>query len=308
MDIKDLRIIFFGTPQFAVTCLDALYNAGCNIVAVVTTPDRTAGRGMQLTPCAVKQYALEKNLAVLTPEKLKNPEFIETLKSYKADVQVVVAFRMLPEIVWNMPPHGTFNVHASLLPKYRGAAPINWAIINGETKSGVTTFKLKHQIDTGNILLQAKADITPNMNVGELHDTLAIMGGNLMVETLKQLAEGKLQEQEQDLKVEMPHAPKLFTETSEIKWEKSCTQIHNLVRGLSPYPAAFTFLKNKKIKVFETATEPMDKMSAVIGTYETDEKTFLKFACANGFVHLLDVQLEGKKRMKIKDFLAGYKF
>ena len=247
--MKNTRIVFMGTPEFAVPSLEKIFRMQVmNIVAVITAPDKPSGRGMQINESAVKKYALSKNLKILQPEKLKAPEFIEELKSLKADLQIVVAFRMLPEIVWNMPPMGTINLHASLLPQYRGAAPINWAIINGEKETGVTTFKLQHEIDTGNILLQKKIPIRPDETAGELHDEMMEAGASLLLQTIDELIKGSLKEtpQPQQQNNILHHAPKIFTETCEINWEKSADDIYNLIRGLSPYPAAFTFLKKKK--------------------------------------------------------------
>src|ERR1043165_9173853 len=245
-----LRIVFMGTPEFAVASLDALVNKGYNIVGVITAPDKPAGRGMKLQESAVKKYAVEKGLRILQPEKLKNPQFLDELKSLNADLQVVVAFRMLPEVVWNMPALGTINVHASLLPQYRGAAPINWAIINGEKQTGITTFKLKHEIDTGDILLQETINIGEDETAGELHDRMKEIGAQLLVKTIKGIADGSLKETPQppgDIK----HAPKIFTETCHIKWNKSLNSIYNLIRGLSPYPGAFTLLDEKVLKIFK---------------------------------------------------------
>ena len=300
-----------GTPEFAVPSLDKLYHSGFEIVAVVTAPDKPAGRGMQLTQSAVKKYASEKNLKILQPEKLKDPNFIEELQSLKAEVFVVVAFRMLPEIVWNMPPLGTINLHASLLPQYRGAAPINWVIINGEKETGLTTFKLQHEIDTGNILLQQKMPISDDENAGSLHDRMMNAGGDLLLKTLKELEEGKLQEvQQNDIKIQaehsLKHAPKIFTETCEIDWNKSTDEIYNLIRGLSPYPAAFTFLEGKKLKIFAADKEKTDKINEAGKTF-TDNKSFLKFATKDGFISVKEIQLEGKKKMNIDDFLRGWR-
>ena len=309
--IKDIRIIFMGTPEFAVASLDTLVNEGCNIVGVITAPDKPAGRGMQLQQSAVKKYALEKNLNILQPEKLKNTEFIETLRSLQADIQIVVAFRMLPEIVWSMPPMGTINVHASLLPQYRGAAPINWAIINGENETGITTFKLQQEIDTGNILLQEKISIGENETAGELHDALKKLGASVLIKTIRSLADGTLKElpqsEIQNSKSEIKHAPKINSETCQINWNKNAENIFNLIRGLSPYPAAFTYLNDKMLKIFFGKKE-IKTHHYSNGDFETDGKTFLKFACANGFIHCTDIQLQGKKRMLIEDFLRGYKF
>lgn len=306
MNYKDLRIVFMGTPEFAVASLSKLVADGCNIVGVVTAPDKPAGRGMELQQSAVKKYALEKGLTILQPEKLKNPEFIAQLKSLHADLQIVVAFRMLPEIVWNMPPMGTLNLHGSLLPQYRGAAPINWAIINGEGYTGVTTFKLKHEIDTGDLLLNDKIIIEEHDTAGTLHDKMKDIGASLLLKTVTGLAEGSITEKPQE-NIEIKHAPKIFTETCSIDWNKTAFEINNLIRGLSPYPAAFTFLDGKKLKIFAAKIETIHPTSAN-GTYETDGKHFLKFTCNDGCISITDLQLEGKKRMKIEDFLRGYRF
>jgi methionyl-tRNA formyltransferase len=310
MDFRDLKIVFMGTPEFAVASLDALVRSGATIVGVVTAPDKPAGRGMKLQESAVKKYAVEKGLRVLQPEKLRNPQFLEELKSLAADLQVVVAFRMLPEAVWNMPPMGTINVHGSLLPHYRGAAPINWAIINGEPETGVTTFKLKHEIDTGDILLQERIPIGENETAGELHDRMKEVGAGLLVRTAKGLAEGSLQEVPQaDIIANeevVKHAPKIFTDTCRIDWSQPVDQIHNLIRGLSPYPAAFTQLQGKGLKVFRSEKEITPPAHAP-GELVTDSKHYLKIAAANGYIHLKEVQLEGKKRMAIEDFLRGFR-
>jgi methionyl-tRNA formyltransferase len=312
MNYRDLKIVFMGTPEFAVASLDALVNAGCTIVGVVTAPDKPAGRGLKLQESAVKKYAVEKGLKVLQPEKLKNTQFLEELRSLNADVQVVVAFRMLPEVVWDMPPMGTINVHASLLPQYRGAAPINWAIINGEKETGVTTFKLKHEIDTGDILLQQRIAVDENETAGELHDKLKELGAKVLVQTIKGLADGTLKETPQseilNSKFEIAkHAPKIFTETCKIDWSKSVDEAHNLIRGLSPFPGAFTYLNEKLLKIYRSEKEHKQP-SIATGQFETDEKTFLKFACADGFIYVKELQMEGKKRMNVKDFLRGFKF
>lgn len=299
-----------GTPDFAVASLDALVNAGCNIVGVITAPDKPAGRGMQLQQSPVKKYAIEHNLKVLQPEKLKNPDFINELRLLNADLQIVVAFRMLPELVWDMPPMGTINVHGSLLPQYRGAAPINWAVINGEKQTGVTTFKLKHEIDTGDILLQESLSIGEDDTAGEVHDKMKEIGAQLLIKTVKGLAEGRLTEQPQDLSVShqtLQHAPKIHTDTCRIHWDRSVEEVHNLIRGLSPYPGAFTVLNEKMLKIFRSKKEIAYPKSTE-GDYETDGKTFLKFTCTDGYLHLLEVQLEGKKKMSIADFLKGYRF
>jgi methionyl-tRNA formyltransferase len=308
MQYSSPRIIFMGTPEFAVASLDALVNAGYNVVAVVTAPDKPAGRGMKLTQSAVKKYAVEKNIPVLQPEKLKSVEFIEQLQSFKADIQVVVAFRMLPEIVWNMPPMGTINVHGSLLPQYRGAAPINWAIINGEKETGVTTFKLKHEIDTGDILLQASMPIGEDDTAGIVHDRMKILGAELLVKTMNGLVHHDLNETPQTSLTNgaLHHAPKIFTNTCTIDWNTSATAIHNLIRGVSPFPGAITQLHGKMLKVYQSRKEIV-RHQQIAGDVVSDGKTFLKFACADGFIWVTDVQLEGKKRMEIADFLRGYR-
>jgi methionyl-tRNA formyltransferase len=309
---KQLRIVFMGTPEFAVASLNALVKAGCNIVGVVTAPDKPAGRGMQLQQSAVKKYAVENNLHVLQPEKLKNPIFLEELRLLQADLQIVVAFRMLPEAVWNMPPLGTLNVHGSLLPQYRGAAPINWAIINGEKETGVTTFKLKHEIDTGDILMQQSFAIGENETAGEVHDTMKEIGAALLVKTVKGLADGSLNETPQVLVLNtqrsvLRHAPKIFTETCKIDFTKTAAEVHNLIRGLSPFPGAFTFLNDKVLKIYKSEKEIISP-TTVAGNYETDGKTFLKFACADGYITVKELQMEGKKKMNMEDFIRGYRF
>ena len=279
---------------------------------------------MKMNESAVKKYAVEHGLKVLQPEKLKNPEFLEELKSLNADLQIVVAFRMLPEVVWNMPRMGTINLHGSLLPQYRGAAPINWAVINGEKETGVTTFKLKHEIDTGDILLQESFPIGENETAGEVHDKMKEIGAQLLVKTVKGLAEGTLKEIAAgkcsivnvqcsiSTKTHSPltihhsplkHAPKIFTETCKIDFSKPVEEVHNLIRGLSPFPGAFTYLNGKTLKIFRSEKEISTPKSSA-GQFETDSKTFLKFACRNGYIHVKELQLEGKKKMKVEDFLG----
>ena len=321
-DYKRFRIVFMGTPDFAVASLEALLKAKCNIVGVVTAPDKPAGRGMKMQQSAIKKFSLKRKLKILQPEKLKNPDFLNELKSLNADLQVVVAFRMLPDVVWNMPPMGTINVHASLLPQYRGAAPINWVIINGEKETGITTFKLQHEIDTGNILLQEKIEIGENETAGELHDRLKELGAQVLLKTVEGLAEGTLNEKPQsaidNLQLaneefqlvtdsRLKRAPKIFTKDCNIDWHKSADEIYNLIRGLSPYPAAFTELGDKMIKNFKCEKE-MILPTTKTGRWESDKKTYLKFACKDGYIHLKDVQLEGKKRMMVEEFLRGYRF
>jgi methionyl-tRNA formyltransferase len=298
-----------GTPQFAVTSLDALIKAGSDIVAVVTAPDKPAGRGQKVSESAVKQYAVANGLKVLQPEKLRNEDFITDLKALKADLQVVVAFRMLPEAVWNMPAKGTINLHASLLPQYRGAAPINWALINGEKESGVTTFFLKHDIDTGNILFTEKITLTGQEDAGELHDRLMNKGAGLLVKTVKAVESGRFNEHPQSQLAEgteLRHAPKIFKDDCRIDWTQPALSIYNKIRGLSPVPTAYTELNGKSLKIYASEYQ-LSEPAIQPGGFLTDNKTYLKFAAKDGFVLLKDIQLEGKKRMGIEDFLRGVK-
>jgi methionyl-tRNA formyltransferase len=299
-----MRIVFMGTPDFAVASLAALIAAGFDVVAVVTAADKPAGRGQKLSESAVKKYAVEQGIPVLQPLKLKDPDFLEVLRSYQADVQVVVAFRMLPEVVWNMPANGTINLHASLLPNYRGAAPINHAIINGETVSGVTTFFLKHEIDTGDVIFSAQVDISPDETAGELHDKLMETGAELLVKTIKAIEDNTYTEQPQIQSDDLKHAPKIFKEFCEINWIQPAQQVHNLIRGLSPYPTAYTKLQDKNLKVFK-ANLVLEQPAEAPGTYQTDGKTYLRFAAQDGYLNLTDIQFEGKKRMQIDEFLRG---
>jgi methionyl-tRNA formyltransferase len=301
---KALRIIYMGTPEFAVPSLDILVKNGFNVVAVVTVPDKPSGRGLQLNPSPVKTYALENNIPVLQPEKLKDEDFQRELKSYEADLQVVVAFRMLPEAVWNMPRLGTLNLHASLLPDYRGAAPINWAIINGETETGCTTFFLKHEIDTGDIIFQFKLPILPEDNIGTLYEKQMTKGAELTLQTITAIQEGNYPRSPQPIVAEPKLAPKIFKETCKIDWSKSAVEIHNLVRGLSPYPAAFTSINDKSCKVFETSVFDENK-TGEIGKLSTDGKTFIHFQTAKGVIEIKSLQMEGKKRMVVDEFLRG---
>ncbi len=309
--MKKLRIIFMGTPDFAVPSLKILLDNGYDIVAVVTAPNKPAGRGMKISESDIKKFALSKGLRILQPEKLKNPKFIDELRSLNADLQIVVAFRMLPEIVWSMPLMGTINLHGSLLPQYRGAAPINWAIINGEKETGVTTFKLKHEIDTGDILLQKKIDIGETETAGELYDRMKEIGAELLLQTINNITENKIQEVPQTQagtgeNENLRHAPKISVETCEIKWGENTNDIYNLIRGLSPYPAAFTFLKGKKLKIFSVVKERAT-ITNLPGEIESDNKSFLKFACKDGYISIKELQLEGKKRMNVEDFLRGWR-
>jgi methionyl-tRNA formyltransferase len=299
-----------GTPEFAVASLDILIQNKYNVVGVVTVPDKPAGRGQQLQQSAVKKYALEKGLHIMQPEKLKDENFINELKSLNADLQLVVAFRMLPEVVWNMPPLGTYNLHGSLLPKYRGAAPINWAVINGETESGVTTFKLKHEIDTGNMLFQANMPITKTTTAGELHDSLMHIGADLILKTVKAVESGNIELKPQD-DTQSIHAPKLFKETCKINWNNPTEKIYNLIRGLSPYPAAYTEFADKNgqlvgVKIYTSEMEETNR-SSNSGTVTSDGKTYLKVACSNGYISIKELQMAGKKRMTIEEFLRGFK-
>ena len=307
---KKLRIVFMGTPAFAVRILDELHRSHHEIVGVVTVQDKPAGRGQTLQQSAVKQYALQHQLVLLQPEKLKDPLFTTALKDLKADVFVVVAFRMLPEQVWKMPPFGTFNLHASLLPAYRGAAPINWALINGDTVSGVSTFLINEHIDAGSILLQKETILTPNMTVGELHDTLQELGAALTLETCNRLAEGKLTPQPQTpIDGKRALAPKLFKENTCIDWSKSADDIHNLIRGLDPYPAAWCQLWSEQKQAwvqFKLFNSEVTKFSCKRADGPEAHKAGILFPCgANSTLLVKEIQMEGKKRMDAKAFMAG---
>lgn len=323
---RNLRIVFMGTPDFAVPSLDILVQHNYTVVGVITAADKPAGRGQQLHQSAVKKYAVEKGLTILQPEKLKNPEFISDLKSLNANLFIVVAFRMLPEIVWQMPEYGTFNLHASLLPQYRGAAPINWAVINGEKETGVTTFFLQHEIDTGNIIFQEKIKIEENDNAGAVHDKLMQLGSTLVLKTVQTIEKDNVIEKPQELITKdsqlttIKHAPKIYKETCLIDWKKSASEIHNLIRGLSPYPTAFTYLDGKVLKIFATQISQWSTVNRQLNEtstiehrpstidYKTDNKTFLSFKCSDIYLDILELQLEGKKRMKVDEFLRGHKF
>jgi methionyl-tRNA formyltransferase len=300
-----LKIVFLGTPEFSVASLEAIIKAGFDVVAVVTAPDKPAGRGMKLQSSAIKKYAEERGIPVIQPVKLKDPDFINELKSYQADIQVVIAFRMLPEAVWSMPPKGTVNLHASLLPDYRGAAPINWAIMNGETETGVSTFLLKHEIDTGDTILKEKVVITPDMTAGELHDLLMHVGANVIVKTLKAIESGNytpIPQASNSTKI----APKIYTKQCQIDWNQDGRHIYNQIRGLSPYPGAITLLGQKILKIFKATFTP-ENTTVQMGTYDTDHKSYLRISCANGWLNLKEIQLEGKKRMFVEEFLRGNK-
>ncbi|MDQ3190573.1 MAG: methionyl-tRNA formyltransferase [Bacteroidota bacterium] len=308
-----LRIVFMGTPDFAVASLDILLKNKFNIVGVITAPDKPAGRGRNVQESAVKKYAVKNGLKVLQPEKLKDENFLEALHSLKADLQVVVAFRMLPEVVWNMPSKGTLNLHASLLPQYRGAAPINWAIINGEENTGVTTFFLQHEIDTGDIIFQEKVNIADDETAGELHDKLMEVGAKVLLKTVNAINDNdfpQTKQQEIIKEEQIKHAPKIFKEDCKINWDENIESIYNKIRGLSPYPCAYTELftnedKTIQLKIF-FATKEFSTTFLSPGSIHSDGKTFLKIAGKNGLLNITDLQLAGKNRMKTIDFLRGF--
>ena len=314
MEKKDLRIVYMGTPEFAVESLKRLVEGGYNIVGVITMPDKPMGRhGSVLQPSPVKQYAVSQGLKVLQPEKLKDESFVAELRELKADLQIVVAFRMLPEVVWNMPRLGTFNLHASLLPQYRGAAPINWAVINGETETGITTFFLKHEIDTGEIIDQVRVPIADTDNVGDVYERLMNLGGDLVVKTVDSILDGSVKTVPQDKLAEgevLRPAPKIFKETCRIDWSKGVKQIYDFVRGLSPYPAAWTELCQgstapQVLKIYET-DKIFAEHSFEPGAVVTDKKTYFRIAVTDGYINIHSLQLAGKKRMGVADFLRGY--
>jgi len=309
-----LRIIFLGTPEFAVSSLEMLYSAGYEIAAVVTAPDNPAGRGLKAHPSPVKLFAMDKSIPVMQPEKLKDERFLSELKSYQANLQVVVAFRMLPEAVWAMPELGTFNLHASLLPQYRGAAPINRAIMNGETETGVTTFFLRQEIDTGSIILQEKVNIGPEEDAGELHDRLKEFGASLVLETVRRIESGNARSMEQEQligpDVQLKTAPKIFREECQVDWNQPVYRVFNHIRGLSPQPGAFTIFKSpegKTIHVKLFKSRPGNTTDYTIpGKVRTDGKHFLRIDCADGCLEILEIQQPGKRRMEIEKFLIGF--
>lgn len=314
MKKEDLRIVYMGTPDFAVEALRCLVEGGYNVVGVITMPDKPAGRGHKIQFSPVKQYALEHDLPLLQPEKLKNEEFLDALRAWKADLQIVVAFRMLPEVVWNMPRLGTFNLHASLLPQYRGAAPINWAVINGDTETGITTFFLKHEIDTGEVIQQVRVPIADTDNVGMVHDKLMALGGRLVVETVDAILNDtvkRIPQEEMAVVGELRPAPKIFKETCRIDWNQPVKRIYDFVRGLSPYPAAWTELVQPDgeavvVKIFETEKQEEAHRLAP-GTLQTDGKTYVRVAAADGFIHVRALQLPGKKRLRTDELLRGFR-
>lgn len=307
-----MRIVFFGTPEFAASQLEAIIKAGCEVVAVVTMPDKPAGRGKKIQFSDVKKTALAHQLPLLQPEKLRDPNFLSALKAFHADLFIVVAFRMLPAVVWKMPPLGTFNLHASLLPQYRGAAPINHAIINGETETGLTTFFLNEEIDKGEIILQERVAIRPDETAGELHDKLMLLGNRIVVETIHKIENHDIQPVTQEslaAGATLKEAPKIFKDFCHIRWDCRCTDIYNLIRGLSPYPAAHTTLKTEQgetieLKVYASEVEHT-RHTEHVGTVVTDSKTFLKVAANDGYIHLTIIQQAGKKAMKTNEFLRG---
>lgn len=315
MEKKDLRIVYMGTPEFAVESLKRLVEGGYNVVGVITMPDKPMGRhGSVLQSSPVKAYAVSQGLKVLQPEKLKDENFLEELRALRADLQIVVAFRMLPEVVWQMPRLGTFNLHASLLPQYRGAAPINWAVINGETETGITTFFLKHEIDTGEIIDQVRVPIADTDNVGVVYDRLMMLGGDLVLKTVDAILAGNVRTVPQEALSEagpLHPAPKIFKDMCRIDWTKGVKPVYDFIRGLSPYPAAWTELCEPDsapvvMKVYEASKE-FTEHTLSPGTIVTDKKTYFKVASTDGFVHLLSIQFAGKKRMSVADFLRGYR-
>lgn len=315
MEKSDLKIVYMGTPEFAVESLRCLVEGGYNVVGVITMPDKPMGRhGSVLQPSPVKQYAVSKGLKVLQPEKLKDEAFLEELRALKADLQIVVAFRMLPEVVWNMPRLGTFNLHASLLPQYRGAAPINWAVINGDTETGITTFFLKHEIDTGEIIDQVRVPIADTDNVEVVYDRLMNLGGSLVVKTVDAILEGNIKTTPQEdliAEEDLRPAPKIFKETCRIDWHAGVKRVYDFVRGLSPYPAAWTEFCQEgnaplMLKIFETE-KLFAEHELEPGTIVTDKKTYFRIASTDGYINVLSLQLAGKKRMNVCDFLRGYR-
>ena len=324
MKKEDLRIVYMGTPDFAVEALRQLVEGGYNVVGVITMPDKPAGRGHKIQYSPVKQYALEQNLPLLQPEKLKDEAFVQALREWKADLQIVVAFRMLPEVVWSMPRLGTFNLHASLLPQYRGAAPINWAVINGDTETGITTFFLKHEIDTGEVIQQVRVPIADTDNVEIVHDKLMMLGGKLVVETVDAILNGVVKpvpQEEMAVVGELRPAPKIFKETCRIDWKQPVKKVYDFIRGLSPYPAAWSELVSPEgevvvVKIFETEKYIRNEGKRCrnsrgcfckVGSIETDGKKYIKVAVPDGFVSVLSLQLPGKKRLKTDELLRGFR-
>ena len=302
-----MKIIFMGTPDFAVPCLDILYQSGYDIVGVITATDKKGGRGgKKLIESAVKKYAVEKQLNILQPKNLKAPEFINELSDLQADLQVVVAFRMLPVVVWDMPPLGTINLHGSLLPAYRGAAPIHWAVINGEKETGVTTFFLKHEIDTGDMLMQSKLPIQDDDSTGNVHDKMMMLGAEVVLESVARIEARDYSLQPQD-DSKVSKAPKIHTDTCQINFDQPTQRVYDFIRGMNPFPTAWTTLEGKQFKIFKVKKH-IENHSNEVGTYDTDSKKYLRFFTQDGYVEVLELKLEGKRKMTIKDFLNGYKF
>ncbi|SIT86155.1 methionyl-tRNA formyltransferase [Pontibacter indicus] len=306
--MPELRIVFMGTPDFAVPTLQALVENKYNVVAVITAPDKPAGRGQKIQQSPVKEYAVSQGIPVLQPTNLKSEAFLDELRSYQANLQIIVAFRMLPEVVWAMPELGSFNIHGSLLPQYRGAAPINWAIINGEKETGVTSFFLKHEIDTGDLIFQDRVPILEEDDFGSMYEKLKHKGAELAVRTVQAIERGEIQPQPQQTTVETKHAPKIFKETCEIDWNQPARQVRDFIRGLSPYPAAWTRFDGKTFKIFKTEVLENAGYTLTPGQIKTDNKTYLHVQTAEGALSILDLQMEGKKRMPVQDLLRGYKF
>lgn len=314
MKKEELRIVYMGTPEFAVEGLRQLVEGGYNVVGVITMPDKPAGRGYKIRYAPVKQYALEQHLPLLQPEKLKDETFVEALRKWKADLQIVVAFRMLPEVVWSMPRLGTFNLHASLLPQYRGAAPINWAVINGDRETGITTFFLKQEIDTGEVIQQARVPIADTDNVEVVHDKLMLLGGKLIIETVEAILNGTVKpipQEEMAVAGELRPAPKIFKDTCRIDWNQPLKKVYDFIRGLSPYPAAWSELvtpdgKTVIVKIVETE-KMTDSHPLPAGTLVTDGKKYIKIAVPDGYISVLSLQLPGKKRLKTDELLRGYR-
>lgn len=304
--MSDLRIVFMGTPEFAVPSLQILVENGFQVVGVITAPDKPKGRGQKIIPSPVKEYAESQGLRILQPTNLKAPDFLDELRSLEANLQVVVAFRMLPEVVWAMPEKGTFNLHASLLPQYRGAAPINWAIINGEKETGVTTFFLKHEIDTGAVIFQEREAIAPDDTVGSLYTRLMQKGSWLVLRTAQAIAAGTAPSQPQNESLSLQHAPKIFRETCQINWDQPAQQVYNFIRGLSPYPAAWTMLQGKVLKIYTATLSGKPATEHQSGNWLSDGKNFLAFKAADELVYINELQLEGKKRMETEEFLRGF--
>lgn len=306
--MKKLRLVFMGTPDFAVASLEALHKSEHEVAAVVTVADKPAGRGKKLSESPVKKYAVENGIPVLQPLKLRDEDFLNQLRAFDADLFVVVAFRMLPEVVWSMPPLGSVNLHGSLLPAYRGAAPINWAIINGESETGVSVFFLQHEIDTGKVLRRQPIPIGENETAGELHDKMMLIGAKVLLESVNEIAEGSFESTAQEMLIasgeNVRHAPKIFKEDCRIDFSKGVEEVHNFVRGLSPYPAAWTVFGDKTLKIFMGEKEFSETLS---DDFITDGKSYLKLKCADGYYSLKEVQLEGKKRMGIDEFLRGWR-